>query len=129
MGRFVLTLLFAFLLIGTLRAEESFKTVIRAVTGYGTTEKEAINDALVEAIKQVYGVNLEGASSVSVAHAESSTSGKYSYLESSQLERTIKERFKGFVQNYRVLEVKKEKDGTVKAVVRAYIKVYVFNNR
>lgn len=114
-----------YLLVGVLGAEESFKTVVKTVNGYGTTEKEAINDALIEAIKQVYGVNLEGVSSVSVSHSEVYSTGKYNYSEKSELERTIKERFKGFVQNYQVLDIKREKDGTVKATVRAYVKVYV----
>ena len=123
--RHLAVFLFLFSLLGLLWAEESFKTVVRTVNGYGTTEKEAINDALIEAIKQVYGVNLEGVSNVSVSHSEVSSEGKYRYSETSQLERTIKERFKGFVENYQVLEIKKEKDGTVKATVRAYVKVYV----
>jgi len=116
---------FLFLLLGFLWAEESFKTVVRTVNGYGTTEKEAINDALIEAIKQVYGVNLEGVSNVSVSHYESSSQEKTLYAEKSQLERQIKERFKGFIQNYQVLDIEKEKGGTVKATVRAYVKVYV----
>ena len=106
--RHLAVFLFLFSLLGLLWAEESFKTVVRTVNGYGTTEKEAINDALIEAIKQVYGVNLEGISNVSVSHSEVSSEGKYRYSETSQLERTIKERFKGFVENYQVLEIKLE---------------------
>lgn len=114
-----------FVLAGFLYAEESFKTVIRIVTGYGVTEKEAINDALIEAIKQVYGVNLEGVSQVAYSHKEVNTADEYSYRESSKLERTLREKFKGFVEKYDVLKIEKEKDGTVKAVIKAYVKVYV----
>jgi ribosomal protein S12 methylthiotransferase accessory factor YcaO len=121
----VILLLFLFASITT-KAEESFKTVRVETQGEGITPKRAIEDALIEAIKRVYGVNIEGISQVSFSYKERNKDEDSYFEQKNELERRLHEKFKGFIESYTVEDLTYDKkDGLYYAKVFVVVKKYV----
>ncbi len=106
-------------------AEESFITVRKQVVGYGSTENEAVQNAIIEAIKQVYGFSLEGATTLQTKETEKISGDINLNIQKNSIARVLMEKYKGFVDSYRILQVKKESPDSYKAIVEVYIKKYV----
>ena len=124
--RFLLFLFTLFLPFLLSLGEESFKTITVEVRGEGLTPKKAIEDALIEAIKRVYGVSLQGYSELNLTYTEKNTDENTVFSQRTDLQRRLSEKFKGFIESYTVENVNYDKrDGLYYAKVLVTVKKYV----
>lgn len=102
---------------------KKYKTIVKIAVGYGFTENEAIQEALMEVVKQVYGVNIKAFTQLKHKSIEEMKNDKEGFLSKTTYKKNVREEFKGFIHSYKVLQVKKEQ-GLYKAKIKAKIKLY-----
>jgi len=88
--------------------------------GYGSTENEAIQDALIEALGQIKGKQIDSEKILQTKRLIKS--GKEDLTKLSN--KKISEATKGVVSNYKILNMKKTDEGLFKTKIKATIAVY-----
>jgi len=82
-----------------------YKKVEKVVIGLGETPKEAIQDALQEAIKSIYGFSLEGTFEGYTEFRENPKNTETYSLNSSFIKK-IKGKYGNFIDSYKILNLK-----------------------
>jgi curli biogenesis system outer membrane secretion channel CsgG len=118
MGRLLLT----FLVVLTAFSQALAGIVVMKVRsiGVGVNEQAAINEALENAVKQVYGVTMVVQKECKNKNTEAN--GNFSYKVS--VKSKVNEAFKGVLNGYRVLKLYRGKDGLYRAVIVAKVVKY-----
>jgi hypothetical protein len=104
--------------------------VERNVTSYGETRESAIVNALIEAISQINGINIESKQKLKSRFeevlVESDTESKESFAASSEMQQQILSEAAGYVKSYEIISVERNIDSPGwTAVVYVQIPKYV----
>jgi len=87
----------------------------RTVTSYGETRESAVVNALIEAISQIEGINVDSRKNLESRFeeilVESDTESLESFAASSELQQQILTEASGYVKSYRVINAEKNLDG------------------
>ena len=119
--------IFALLTVGlSLPEHSSAKIVYKTVEaeGYGGNLDEAIDEALAHAISQVSGQTFDAKNSAKMRFKTITEDGKTSKVASEELEASVKERTKGVVRSYEILEKAQEDSDTLFVKIRAVVADY-----
>jgi TolB-like protein len=102
--------------------------LIREVSGAGPTPELAISSALIEAIQQVYGVELEAVQQLRNQTSKLTTQtfqGKdVTRTSKNSLSENILSKAKGLVKSYSVLQSRQREDGVFQAILRVEFPIY-----
>ncbi len=118
----------ALLLLLALFAFGGIKTVSVKATGFGTSYEEAVQNALINAIAQVKGIDIRAKKSYKkrltqiAFRIDGKGSGKISIDDTTRS--SVYTATGGFVQSFRILRVKRLGPNEYRAVVRAYFSSY-----
>ena len=87
----------------------------REITSFGVSKKEAVANALVEAIQQVKGIRISGSETVHSLFMEQDITQKginefNSLMQNSQSQETLKE-FQGVISSYEIIDVSRDMEG------------------
>lgn len=118
------------LLTATQAAWSATEIVERHVTSYGETRESAIVNALIEAISQINGVNIESKQKLKSRFeeilVESDTESQESFAATSELQQQILSEASGYVKSYEIISVERNIDSPGwTAVVYVQIPKYV----
>ena len=117
---FLIILLPLFLLITTV-VNSKITYVEKQVTGIGENYKMALRDALREAISQVNGVTQETSSIINTIEKSISDNEGDENFSSTNFQELIKEKSKGSVKSYEILNKSKNLDGLYEIEIKATI--------
>ena len=117
---FLIILLPLFLLITTV-VNSKITYVEKQVTGIGENYKMALRDALREAISQVNGVTQETSSIINTIEKSISGNEGDENFSSTNFQELIKEKSKGSVKSYEILNKSKNLDGLYEIEIKATI--------
>ena len=99
-----------------------YKTV--EAEGYGPSVNDAINAALTQAISQVSGQSFEAKEAVKLLSKSSTIDGQTSDSINEEFRSSIKERTKGVVRSYEILDKSKDQAGDYIVKIRAVVVDY-----
>lgn len=122
MKSFLLKLIFvivSFLVVSTAYSKITY--VEKQVVGIGENYKMALRDAIREAISQVNGVTQETNSLIKTIEKTISENENEDNFSSTDFQETIKEKSKGSVKSYEILNQSKNLDGLYEVEIKAII--------
>tara|TARA_B100000780_G_scaffold26263_1_gene16635 strand:+ start:421 stop:1647 length:1227 start_codon:yes stop_codon:yes gene_type:complete len=120
-NKFFLIILLPFFLLITTVVNSKITYVEKQVTGIGENYKMALRDAIREAISQVNGVTQETDSLIKTIEKTISDNEGDDNFSSTDFQETIKEKSKGSVKSYEVLNQGKNLDGLFEVEIKATI--------
>ena len=120
-NKFFLIILLPFFLLITTVVNSKITYVEKQVTGIGENYKMALRDALREAISQVNGVTQETSSIINTIEKSISGNEGDENFSSTNFQELIKEKSKGSVKSYEILNKSKNLDGLYEIEIKATI--------
>ena len=120
-NKFFLIILLPFFLLITTVVNSKITYVEKQVTGIGENYKMALRDALREAISQVNGVTQETSSIINTIEKSISDNEGDENFSSTNFQELIKEKSKGSVKSYEILNKSKNLDGLYEIDIKATI--------
>jgi len=120
-NKFFLIILLPFFLLITTVVNSKITYVEKQVTGIGENYKMAMRDALREAISQVNGVTQETSSIINTIEKSISDNEGDENFSSTNFQELIKEKSKGSVKSYEILNKSKNLDGLYEIEIKATI--------
>ena len=120
-NKFFLIILLPFFLLITTVVNSKITYVEKQVTGIGENYKMALRDALREAISQVNGVTQETSSIINTIEKSISDNEGDENFSSTNFQELIKEKSKGSVKSYEILNKSKNLDGLYEIEIKATI--------
>ena len=120
-NKFFLIILLPFFFLITTVVNSKITYVEKQVTGIGENYKMALRDAIREAISQVNGVTQETDSLIKTIEKTISDNKGDDNFSSTDFQETIKEKSKGSVKSYEVLNQGKNLDGLFEVEIKATI--------
>ena len=119
--KFFLIILLPLFLLNTTVVNSKIIYVEKQVTGIGENYKMALRDAIREAISQVNGVTQETNSLIKTIEKTISDNEGDDNFSSTDFQETIKEKSKGSVKSYEILNKSKNLDGLYEIEIKATI--------
>ncbi len=126
--KYFFLIIFSFLFILSTQSLAFYKEVEKIVTGFGSSPREAIEDALEEAIKSTYGLTLEGTVESYTKYNETfKNSDNDQFYFYSKITKKIQEKYKGFIDKYEILNLTRENENGTSyyiAKLKVTLKIY-----